>query len=104
SDDGQLAYSMQTTIGQHHRRFRAGETTEIEVTFSPRLGGGGTYRTSLVVTDTSGVRPLVNDEGSLLFYVTPRLGVLGPADLAATIRVDGAVLTEHAPLLIDDES
>lgn len=104
SDDGQLAYSMQTTIGQRHRTFRAGETTDIEVAFRPRLGGGGTYRTSLVVTDTSGVQVLANDEGGLLFYVTPRLGVIGPADLGATIRVDGATLSDHAPLLIDDES
>ena len=104
SDDGQLAYSMQTTIGQRHRCFRAGETTDIEVAFRPRLGGGGTYRTSLIVTDTSGVHVLANDEGSLLFYVTPRLGVIGPADLGATIRVDGVTLSDHAPLLLDDES
>ncbi len=103
SDDGQLAYSMQTTIGQRHRSFRAGEEAEIEVAFTPRLGGGGTYRTSLLVTDTSGIGTLATDDG-LLFYVTPRLGVIGPADLDAAIRLDGAILTDHAPLLLDDEA
>jgi ABC-2 type transport system ATP-binding protein len=104
SEDGQLAYSMQTTIGQLHRRFRAGEESEIEVAFTPRLGGGGTYRTSLVVTDTSGMASLAADDGSMLFYVTPRLGVIGPADLDAAIRIDGTVLSDHAPLLLDDEA
>jgi len=104
SEDGQLAYSMQTTIGQRHRTFLPGEHADIEVAFSPRLGGGGTYRTSLVVTDTSGAVALVSDEGGLLFYVTPRLGVIGPADLDASIRVDGVVLTEHEPMLLDDEA
>jgi ABC-type polysaccharide/polyol phosphate transport system ATPase subunit len=104
SEDGQLAYSMQTTIGQLHRRFRAGEESSIEVAFTPRLGGGGTYRTSLVVTDTSGMASLAADDGGLLFYVTPRLGVIGPADLDAAIRVDGTVLSDHAPLLFDDEA
>jgi ABC-2 type transport system ATP-binding protein len=104
SEDGQLAYSMQTTIGQRHRTFRTGEHADIEVAFSPRLGGGGTFRTSLVVTDTSGAVALLSDEGGLLFYVAPRLGVIGPADLDASIRVDGVVLTEHEPMLLDDEA
>ncbi len=103
-DDGQLAYSMQTTIGQRHHTFAAGDTTDVEVTFSPRLGGGGTFRTLLIVTDRSGAHPLAHDEGGLVFYVTPRLGLLGPADVGAAIRVDGALLTDHAPLLIDDEA
>jgi ABC-type polysaccharide/polyol phosphate transport system ATPase subunit len=104
SDDGQLAYSMQTTIGEHHRTFHRGEEADIEVAFSPRLGGGGTYRTALVVTDTSGVHVLASDDDGLLFYVAPRLGVLGPADLSAAIRVDGVVLSDHEPLLLDGEA
>jgi hypothetical protein len=104
SDDGQLAYSMQTTIGSEHRTFAAGEEAEIEVTFTPRLGGGGTYRTALVVSDKSGAATLATDDDGTLFYVTPRLGVIGPADLDAQIKVDGTVLSDHAPLLLDEEA
>jgi hypothetical protein len=52
----------------------------------------------------SGMASLAADDGGLLFYVTPRLGVIGPADLDAAIRVDGAVLSDHAPMLFDDEA
>jgi ABC-type polysaccharide/polyol phosphate transport system ATPase subunit len=104
SDDGQLAYSMQTTIGERHRTFHAGEEAEVEVAFTPRLGGGGTFHTALQVTDTRGLRTLAVDDQGLVFYVSPRLGVLGPADLGAAIRVDGVVLTDHEPLLLDGEA
>jgi ABC-2 type transport system ATP-binding protein len=103
-DDGQLAYSMQTTIGARHRTFQPGEEAEVEVAFRPLLGGGGTFRTALLVTDRSGVHTLAADDEGLLFYVSPRLGVIGPADLDATIRLDGTVLTDHTDLLLDGEA
>jgi ABC-2 type transport system ATP-binding protein len=103
-DDGQLAYSMQTTIGAQHRTFRAGEEAQVEVAFRPQLGGGGTFRTALLVTDRSGVHTLAADDEGMLFYVSPRLGVIGPADLDATIRLDGTVLTDHTDLLLDGEA
>jgi ABC-type polysaccharide/polyol phosphate transport system ATPase subunit len=103
SDDGQLAYAMQSTVGEAHRTFRPGDEAEVEVTFTARLGGGGTYRATLLVTDTNGAHPLAFDQDGVPFYVSPRLGVLGPADLGARIRLDGTTLSDHAPLLLDGE-
>ena len=40
TDDGQLAYQMQTDIGRAHRGYRAGEEANIEISFQPRFGAG----------------------------------------------------------------
>jgi ABC-type polysaccharide/polyol phosphate transport system ATPase subunit len=101
SDDGTVAYGMQTALGERWRRFESGETASIEVRFQPRLGGGGTFRILTMITDWAGANVLGTDLGGSVFYVPPRLGVVGVADLNATIAVAGEVLSDHAPLLLD---
>jgi ABC-type polysaccharide/polyol phosphate transport system ATPase subunit len=99
-EDGQLAYSRHSAIGQRHRAYRAGEEADIAVAFRPAFGGGGTFRASILVTDCNGRDVLAADDGSLLLYVPPRLGVAGPADLEASIELDGTVLSKYESLLI----
>jgi hypothetical protein len=100
TDDGQLAYSMQTDIGRAHRAYRAGEEATVEVTFQPRLGGGGTFRSGVVVLDKEGRDVLLVDNAGPDFYLPPRLGVDGLADLGAEIQIDGHVMSDHRPLLL----
>jgi ABC-type polysaccharide/polyol phosphate transport system ATPase subunit len=94
SEDGTLAYSMQTPIGDRWRTYAAGEEADVEVVFHARLGGGGTYHITLDVTDRDSLA-LVSDHQSVSFYVPPVLGVQGPADLTARIHVDDAHRTDH---------
>ena len=94
SGDGSLAYSMQTSIGDQWRTYHAGEEAGVQVSFRLRLGGGGTFHinpTSPTVTSTV----LLSDPNGPSFFVPPVLGVTGPADLEATIAMDGDVRTNH---------
>jgi hypothetical protein len=104
TDDGQLAYQMQTDIGRAHRAYRAGEEALVEVAFQPRFGGGGTFRPSVVITDREGRDVLLVDSAAPSFYLPPRLGVDGLGDLGADIRIDGQLLSDHAPLLLVGQS
>ncbi len=94
SDDGTLAYSMQTPIGERWRRYQAGSEAEVRIRFRPRLGGGGTFHLNVDFTD-SNATILATDLGGPSFYVPPRFGVAGPADLESAITVDGVSRTEH---------
>jgi ABC-type polysaccharide/polyol phosphate transport system ATPase subunit len=100
SDDGQLTYNMQTDIGRAHRAYRAGEEASVTVTFHPRFGGGGTFRTGLVVLDKEGRDVVLVDNDGPDFYLPPRLGVDGVADLGADISIDGHLMSDHRPLLM----
>jgi ABC-2 type transport system ATP-binding protein len=100
AENGTVAYGMSTTIGDGWRSFAAGEEATAEVVFRPRLGGG-TFRIVMVVKDDAANNVLFQDENGLSFYVTPRLGVFGVADLEATIVIDGVPRTEHKPLQLD---
>jgi len=92
SEDGSLAYSMQTVIGERWRRYDAGDEAEVRVRFRPRLGGGGTFHLSVDITDHVATI-LATDLDGPSFYVPPLYGVGGPADLECSIALDGAPRT-----------
>jgi len=100
SEDGTVAYSMQTAFDRW-RDFSEGECATATVVFRPRFGGGGTFRIAVIVTDQDGGDVLLHDENGPSFYVPPRFGVSGVADLGATIAVDGEHRTDHSPLRLD---
>jgi ABC-type polysaccharide/polyol phosphate transport system ATPase subunit len=101
TEDGSVAYARHTTIGDGWRSFSAGEEARVEVTFGARLGGGGTFRIMVSVTDDAGKDILFQDRAGPSFYVPPRLGVSGVADLDASIAVDGVDRTAHTPLRLE---
>jgi ABC-type polysaccharide/polyol phosphate transport system ATPase subunit len=101
SEDGTVAYGRLTTLGDRWRSFAAGEETTVRVDFRPNFGGGGTFRVVIAVTDDGGSTVLLHDQGGPSFYVPPRLGVEGVADLGADISVDGEVRTNHRSLRFD---
>jgi ABC-type polysaccharide/polyol phosphate transport system ATPase subunit len=100
---GTLAYGMQTPIGQEWQIFKEGETTEVEVSFRPHLGGG-TYRLMTIVTDRDGRDVLYTDPNGLLMYMAPQLGSTGFADLDARIVVDGQHVSQYDDLLLSAEA
>ncbi len=103
AEDGTLAYGRQTTLGDGWRSFGAGDEATVTVDFRPAFGGGGTFRVGIVVTDDDGRAVLLHDQGGPSFYVPPRLGVEGVADLGAAIAVDGEARTNHQSLRLDGQ-
>jgi hypothetical protein len=101
AEDGTVAYGRLTTLGDGWRSFAAGEEASVTVDFRPCFGGGGTYRIVIAVTDDGGRNVLLHDQHGPSFYVPPRLGVEGVADLGAEISVDGQVRTNHRSLRFD---
>jgi ABC-type polysaccharide/polyol phosphate transport system ATPase subunit len=92
--DGALAYSMQTRLDDRWRAYDAGQEAEVQVGFRLRLGGGGTFHISTDIVDSVGT-VLATDPRGPSFFVPPLLGVTGPADLEASIVMDGDVRTNH---------
>jgi len=103
AEDGTLAYARQTTLGDGWRSFGVGEEATVTVDFRPAFGGGGTFRVGIVVTDDDGRTVLLHDQNGPSFYVPPRLGVEGVADLGAAISVDGEARTNHRSLRLDGQ-
>ncbi|MBA2326083.1 MAG: ATP-binding cassette domain-containing protein [Actinobacteria bacterium] len=103
AEDGTLAYSMQTTLGDGWRSFPAGSETTAALTFRPRFGGGGTFRITMVVTNDDASVPLLHDQHGPSFFVPPRLGVVGVADLEASVVVDGRPRTDHQALRFEND-
>jgi ABC-2 type transport system ATP-binding protein len=101
AQNGIVAYTMQTTIGDDWRSFAAGEEAGVEITFRARLGGGGTYRIALVVVADDREGDLLHDQNGPSFYVPPRFGVMGFADLDAAIEIDGVSRSEHQSMRLD---
>jgi ABC-type methionine transport system ATPase subunit len=101
TEDGTIAYGMQTAIGRAWRSFAAGEEATAEVTFQVRLAGGN-YQIATHVTNHDASKTLVHDHGGPSFFVAPRLGAGGISDLDATITVDGARRTDHASLRFEN--
>jgi len=99
--DSTVAYGMQTTIGDRWRAYDVGEEATVEVVFRPTFGGGGTYRIAMVVTADDHEDDLLHDQNGPSFYVPPRLGVVGFADLDASISVDGVPRSNHESLRLD---
>ncbi len=94
ADDGRLAYSRQTVLGERWRHYPAGSEAEISIQFRPRLGGGGTFHLSVDVTDHL-TTVITTDLDGPSFYVPPLYGVEGPADLEGAITVDGTSRTDY---------
>lgn len=93
SEDGTMAYSMQTVIGERWRSYRAGDEATVRVDFRPRMGGGGTFHISVDVTD-SVTNILATSPRGPSFYLPPLFGVGGLADLEAAITIDGENRTD----------
>jgi ABC-2 type transport system ATP-binding protein len=100
--DSTVAYGMQTTIGDRWRDYDVGEEATVEVVFRPTFGGGGTYRIAMVIKADDHEEDLLHDQNGPSFYVPPRLGVIGFADLDASITVDGVPRSDHAPLRMQE--
>lgn len=101
AEDGTLAYSMHTTIGDEWRDFSTGDTTDVRVKFQPRFGGGGTFRLMLDITDITGAHVLGTDLDGPRLYVGPRPGTGGLGDALASIDIDNKVMTNHRSLAMD---
>jgi lipopolysaccharide transport system ATP-binding protein len=101
AQDGTLAYEMKTAIGRSYRSFEAGEETDVDVAFMPRLGGGS-YRLALSVTTVDGRSTLHADHEGMLVYIAPPLGSAGLADLEASVTLDGRCLTDHESMLLTE--
>jgi ABC-type polysaccharide/polyol phosphate transport system ATPase subunit len=100
ASDGSLAYSMQSPIGDRWRRYEAGEEAVVRVPFAARLGGGGTFHIDVDVLNVDGDHLVTDGEGPS-FFVPQLLGVAGPADLGATITVDGVRRSDHTWSTLD---
>jgi ABC-2 type transport system ATP-binding protein len=104
AEDSTLVYQMQTRLGEAWRTFRAGEETTFETTFQPRLGGGGSYRVAAAITDVDSSTTFDPDERGPMFFVEPRPGVAGVADLGATIRSGDDVISDDRNLRFGNRS
>jgi ABC-2 type transport system ATP-binding protein len=98
AEDGTVVYGMRTTVGESWRSFSAGEQATVTVQFHPRFGGGGTFQVAVIVTDTDASTRLLHDHDGPSFFVVPRPGTVGVADLDATITIDGECRTNHRSL------
>jgi ABC-2 type transport system ATP-binding protein len=104
---GTPAYTASSAAGRPAEHFRAGDRATVEVPFVPRFGGGGTYAIELFVTDRDSRDLIGHSPERTHFYVTPRPGTFGVADLDARIRLDGRVVDDHPSMTIgsiDDTS
>jgi ABC-type polysaccharide/polyol phosphate transport system ATPase subunit len=99
AEDGTLAYHHHAEYGQTYRHFRAGEEAEIDIAFTPRLGGG-TYRLMVILTSTDGRQVLYRDLTGMYVYIAPPLGSGGIADCSAEITIEGSYLSDHKPMLL----
>lgn len=99
SEDGTLAYSIQTRLDRSGTVYRPGSEALIEVPFEARLGGG-TYRLCLAVTDRLGRAALALDPSDFMIYVDPTPGIGGLADLRAALHIDGEHLSEFGSLAL----
>lgn len=103
AEDGTLAYQMLSAVGKPYRHFRAGEETEVQVSFEARLAGG-TYRVTTAVTSLDGRAVFDHDPVGLLISLAPRPGSTGIADLGASIAVDGHSILTDGPIALGGAS
>ncbi|HEY1827287.1 MAG TPA: polysaccharide ABC transporter ATP-binding protein [Acidimicrobiales bacterium] len=102
AEDGTLGYSMHTYWGTEWRDFKEGDVTTVRVRFSPRFGGGGTFRLMLDITDTIGAKVLGGDSEGLRLYVTTRLGTGGLGDAQADMWFDDEPLNDWQSITFED--
>lgn len=96
--DGTVAYAIHTVLGTEWRTFEAGDVTEVVVRFTPRFGGGGTFRLMLDVTDISGGQVLGSDPEGPRIYIGPRPATSGNGDAEATVEIAGKVMSDWPSL------
>ncbi|HUC05971.1 MAG TPA: ABC transporter ATP-binding protein [Acidimicrobiales bacterium] len=101
AEDGTLAYSIHTTIGDPWKDFSPGDVADVRVRFQPRFGGGGTFRLMLDITDITGVEVLGSDLEGPRLYVGPRPGTGGLGDALASIDIANVPMTNHRSLAFD---
>jgi ABC-type polysaccharide/polyol phosphate transport system ATPase subunit len=94
AEDGTVAYEMRSVTNRDHRSFAAGDEAEVDIAFTPQLGGGS-YRLLLTVSSADGRQLLHRDSTGLLVYVPPPIGSAGIAHLDAVITLDGDQLNDH---------
>jgi ABC-2 type transport system ATP-binding protein len=102
AQDSTVVYGMRTTVGERWRSFSTGEDATAEVSFQPRLSGGGTFRLAVVVTNVDGSAILVHDHKGPSFFVAPRVDTFGPADLNANIAINGECRTNSRSLRFEN--
>lgn len=101
AEDGTLAYSMHTTIGTEWEDFKAGDTTNIRVTFRPRFGGGGTFRLLLDIVTTDGRHVLGTDFDGPRIYIAGLAATAGLGDLRAEIAINNHTLSSWPKIMFD---
>ena len=99
---GTPVYVASSTPDDSESGHRAGERAAVEIPFTPRFGGGGSYGIELLVADGDNRDLLGLSARRTPLYVAPRLGVHGVTDLEARILVDGRAVDQHAPLTLGD--
>jgi ABC-2 type transport system ATP-binding protein len=99
TEDGSIAYQVETAINRSWGLVAAGEMLEVEVPFVARLGGG-TYSVGLIVSDRRAKEALMSDQMGLSMYVAHRRGSIGTADLEGRIVVRGEELSGREDFLI----
>lgn len=97
---GTPIYTASTAPTREAEAHRAGDTVVLEVPFTPRFGGGGTYAVEVLVTDDGAADLLGRSPSRTLLYVTPRVGIYGVTDLDARLLLDGRPVDEWDPLTI----
>ena len=102
TEDGTVAYEMRSEINRSHRQFETGDEAELDVEFTPLLGGG-TYRLVLTVSSIDTRRVYCRDPAGLMIYLTPPLGTSGIAALDATIRLNGDVVSDYRPVMLGSD-
>jgi hypothetical protein len=100
AENGVVAYQLLPKMGTLYRHYAAGEEAEVEIDFVTRLAGGS-YRLQTTVTSNRGNELLYQDAEGMVIFVEPRLGSVGIAELDAVARVNGTVISDHEPTMLD---
>lgn len=99
SENGTVAYSIQTRLGRTRVVYSPGDEALVEVPFEARLGAG-TYRLLLALTDRLGRDLVALDPSDFMIYIDPTPGIGGVADLRAKVNVDGELLSGFEDLAL----
>jgi ABC-type polysaccharide/polyol phosphate transport system ATPase subunit len=92
--DGSVAYAIQTPLGAWSGLYESGRTLDVHVDFCARIGGGGSFHIALDLLDLDG-NVLFSEPNGPAFFVPGRLGISGPGDLDAVVRVDGVERSDY---------
>lgn len=99
ASDGTVAYSLTSALQRESHVYDAGEVATVEVDFRSSLNSG-TYRIETVVYDRGLQDVLASDAPGITIFALGRPGVGGIADLAGSMTVNGASVTDFGDLAI----